>query len=80
MRGQQVVANGKPTRVLLEEVICRNKIAERLRHLGAIRIDETVVHPEVCIFEAGCSRLRKLIFVMRKTKIEATAVNVKVLA
>ena len=38
------------------------------------------MHPEVCIFEAGCSRLRKLIFVMRKTKIEATAVNVKVLA
>ena len=78
MSGQQVVANCKTAWVLLKQVIRRNKVAKRLRHLGSVGVDQTVVHPVIGILEICSSRLREFVFVMRKTQVETSAVNVEV--
>ena len=78
MSGQQVVANCKTAWVLLKQVIRRNKVAKRLRHLGSVGVDQTVVHPVIRILEICSSRLSEFVFVMRKTQVETSTVNVEV--
>ena len=80
MRLQQHHSIG--TRVVhLDEVEKIRHIAERLRHLLALGVDnESVMHPMASEFTAKCHRLRSLVFVMRKAKILTTAMQVKPIA
>src|SRR5689334_8484236 len=78
MRLQHVEAQylARPVR---EQFANGNEIAERLRHLVALDLQKTVVHPDVRHARGmeGASGLRKLVLVVRKHEIDTAAMDVE---
>src|ERR1700730_11063492 len=56
-----------------------DEVAEALRHLLAFDLQEAVVHPEIRHQAGmeGATRLRDLVLVVRKSEINAAAVDVE---
>jgi len=56
----------------------REEVAQRLRHLLVIDVDEAVVYPDVReLVAVGSARLGDLILVMRKLQIHAATMDVE---
>jgi len=59
----------------------RKEVAERLRHLLFVDVDEAVVHPQVDeLIPARGTGLRDLVLVMRELQIHAAAVDIEMRA
>ena len=72
----EVVAHhDRPCRA--EQVGRVHRVAERLRHLLAIHIDQAVVHPVPSEGITGRGRLGELVLVVRESQVEPTAVDVE---
>src|SRR3954449_2969754 len=69
-------------RPVREQLVNRDEVAERFRHLLALDLQEAVMHPVVrhALPVEGAAGLRDLVLVMRKYEIDAAAMDVEVLA
>ena len=67
---------------LAEQFSNSDEVAQRLRHLLAFHLQESVVHPNIRHQRRveGAARLRNLVLMVRKHEIDAAAVNVESLA
>src|SRR2546430_7712142 len=62
---------------LLDDVMQRRDVSDRLRHLLADEFEQSVVHPETRKLAACGLRLRALVLVMRKDEVEPTQMDLK---
>ena len=76
--GSQHIEPEHIARPIGEQLVDRDEIAERLRHLLALHIQEAVMHPDVRqrMLMMRAFALRNFVFVMREDQIDAAAVNV----
>ena len=70
------------SRPIGQQIADREEVAERLRHLLALELQEAVVHPDIrhAVRMKGAAGLREFILMMRKHQIDAAAMNVEFLA
>ena len=74
---KQQVAQRRRAVALVEDVAHGEDVAERLRHLLVVEVEELDVHPEARRRAAGGAfGLRDLVLVVRKDQIDAAAVDV----
>ena len=67
-------------RSAIEHFADGEKVAERLRHLLVVDVDEAVVHPKIRELLTRCrARLRDLVFMVRELQIHAAGVDVEML-
>src|SRR6266576_1254928 len=62
---------------LLDDVMQRRDVSDRLRHLLADEFEQSVVHPETRKLAACGLRLRALVLVMRKEEVEPTQMDLE---
>src|SRR5205085_8966666 len=63
---------------LVEDLARREEVAERLRHLLRVDVEECAVHPVAGEGYAGCAlALGDLVLVVRKLQVPAAAVDVE---
>src|ERR1700712_3898594 len=69
-------------RPIVEQLPDGDEVADALRHLVALDLQEAVVHPDVShpAFAEGAAGLRQLVLVMREHQINAAAMDIEVLA
>src|ERR1700719_3306823 len=81
MRLQHLKSQNFP-RPVLQQLMNRHKITERLRHLLAFDLQEAVVHPVSRHHRRvkGAARLGDFVLVVREDEIDAAAVDVERLA
>src|SRR5688500_4249814 len=66
---------------LRELLARREEVAERLRHLLVVDVEEAVVHPDLGELPAGgAAGLRDLVLVMRELEVESAAMDVEMIA
>ena len=60
----------------------REEVAERLRHLLALELQEAVVHPDIChaVGVKGAAGLREFVLMVRKHQVDTATMNVELLA
>src|SRR5207245_4764591 len=61
----------------VEHVAQRRDVADRLRHLLAVQLQESVVHPDVRELAARSLRLGAFVLVMREDEVEAAEMNLE---
>ncbi len=66
--------------VLGQHVPCEHEVSERLRHLLALDSDQSVVHPVAGEPVACRTGLGEFVLVVREAQVEATAVDVELVA
>src|SRR5262249_414269 len=67
--------------VVVEDVLDRDEVAERLGHLLAVDLEEAAVHPEAReLLAAACLALGDLVLVMGEDEVHPTAVDVDLFA
>ena len=77
VHGNQQIAQRRRAVALVEDVAHGEHVAERLRHLLVVEVQELDVHPEARELPAGRAfGLRDFVLVMRKDQIDAAAMNV----
>jgi hypothetical protein len=64
----------------LEYVRQRRDVPDRLRHLLARQLEQTVVHPDTRELAPGSLRLRTFVLVMRKHEVEAAEMDLELRA
>ena len=65
-----------------QEFVDGDEVAEALRHLLALDLQEAVVHPHIGhdVVAEGATRLGDLVLVVREDQVEPAAVNIECLA
>src|SRR5215470_1509911 len=80
LRLQHCEAHHLP-RPISQQLVDRDEVAEALAHLLAFDLQEAIVHPEIRHHRGmeRAARLRDLVLVMRKYKVDAAAMDIECL-